>query len=117
MRILALVALAVSIGAAAQAADPNGRFNILGAGSRKCGEYAGATPQQKTYVETWMAGYISALNRLTPDTWHITGETSVDKVNAMIAQYCSENPDIHIGIAIHRVLERLHPNRIRKSPN
>lgn len=117
MRSLAFVLLAVIIGGGAQAADTNGKYNIVGAGARKCQEYAGATDQQKIYVETWMAGYITAMNRTTSDTWHISGETAIDKVNAMLAQFCASNPDIHIGIAIHRVLERLHPDRTRKSPN
>ena len=117
MRFFALVLLVGLIGTEAHAADPNGRFSIVGAGARKCSEYAGATDQQKVYVETWMAGYITATNRLASDTWHVVGQTSIEKVNAMIAQYCEANPDVAIGIAIPRVLERRAPERSRKSPN
>jgi len=117
MRFMALALLMALVGAEAQAGDPNGRYFIVGAGARKCSEYSSATDQQKVYVETWMAGYITALNRLTSDTYHIVGATPIEKVNAMITQYCASNPDIGIGVAIHRVLERLAPERIRKSPN
>jgi hypothetical protein len=118
MRWLTLVfAALLSVSGAVQAADNGGRYFIVGAGSRTCQEYTQATPAQRLSAETWLAGYITAVNRLTPDTYHVGGETSVDKVNAMIAQYCASNGDVALGIAIHRVLERLYPQRIRQSPN
>jgi hypothetical protein len=112
-----VLAMAMFAGGSAQAADGSGHYFIVGAGSHTCQEYTRATPDQKLYAETWMAGYISAINRLTPDTYHVAGETSVENVNGMIAQYCGENPDTSLGVAIHRVLERLYPQRIRQSPN
>jgi hypothetical protein len=104
-------------GGSVQASDGSGHYFIVGAGSHSCLDYTRATPDQRMSAETWMAGYISAINRTTPDTYHVAGEASVEKVNAMIAQYCAENPDIALGVAIHRVLERLYPQRIRQSPN
>lgn len=118
MRWMATAFAAVMLsGFSAQASDGNGHYFIVGAGSHSCKEYTAATPDQKMYAETWMAGYISAINRTTPDTYHVAGEASVEKVNGMIAQYCTENPDTALGVAIHRVLESLYPQRIRQSPN
>ncbi len=117
MRSFAVVLLAILGSVGAQAADPNGRYYVVGAGSRSCQEYTAATDQQKVYAETWLAGYITALNRTTTDTYHIVGETTPEQMNTLVAQYCAKNPDIALGIAIHKVIEYLHPNRIRKSPN
>jgi hypothetical protein len=117
MKSIAVILATLLVGTSAYAADPNGRYYVLGAGSRMCKEYTGATDQQKLYVETWLAGYITALNRTSADTYHIVGETSAEAINGMIAKYCTDNPDIAVGIAIHKVIEYLQPNRIRKSPN
>jgi hypothetical protein len=117
MRSIAVILATVLIGTSAYAADTSGHYFVVGAGSRSCKEYTGATDQQKLYAETWLAGYITALNRATPDTYHIVGETTPEAMNGMIAKYCADNPDIAVGIAIHKVVEYLQPKRIRKSPN
>lgn len=117
MRVCAIALLIVLGSASAQAADPNGQFKAIGAGSLKCQQYSAATDDQKRFADTWMAGYITAISRMTPDTWDITGGTPFDNVKAMFAQFCSSNPDVAIANALHQVLQRLHPNRIRKSPN
>ena len=117
MRSLAVILATLLATGGAYAADPGGHYFVVGAGSRSCKEYTTATEQQKVYAETWLAGYITALNRTTADTYHIVGETTPEAMNAMIAKYCTDNPDIALGIAIHKVIEYLQPKRIRKSPN
>ncbi|MBX3499507.1 MAG: hypothetical protein KF889_08690 [Alphaproteobacteria bacterium] len=119
MRVSDLVcALVFSLVAAgAHAADPNGRYHIIGAGSVKCQQYSQATDQQKLFAHTWMAGYVTALNRATPDNYHIVGNTTPESMYGMVGKYCADNPDTSLGIAVHKVIEHLHPNRIRKSPN
>lgn len=117
MKSIAVVLATLLVGASAYAADTGGHYYVIGAGGRSCKEYTAATAEQKLFVETWLAGYITAMNRATPDTYHITGETTPQAMNTMIAKYCTDNPDIAVGIAIHKVIEYLQPNRIRKSPN
>jgi hypothetical protein len=35
----------------------------------------------------------------------------------LFGEYCATNPNDRFVIAVQNVMERLHPNRIRKSPN
>jgi hypothetical protein len=117
MRSIAVILALLLAGTSTHAADPGGHYFIVGAGTVSCKQYTAATDQQKMYAETWLAGYITGLNRTMADTYHIVGETTPEAMNAMIAKYCTDNPDISLGIAIDKVLAYLHPKRIRKSPN
>ncbi len=47
MRSLSMVLVAGLESATAQAADPNGKFQIVGAGALSCEKYLGATEQQR----------------------------------------------------------------------
>jgi hypothetical protein len=117
MRSVAIILAALLMGTTAHAVDSNGRFHIVGAGAVTCQQYTDATEQQRIYAETWWAGYITALNRATGDTYNIMGDTTAQAVNGMIAKYCADNPEMRLALAIHKVIEYLQPNRIRKSPN
>ena len=112
--VILAVALATS---SALAADQNGRFYMMGAGAVSCKQYSDATDEQKVSAQTWMVGYISALNRTTADTWHIAGETKPEAIFSMIAKHCMDNPETALGIATHKVIDQLQPKRTRKSPN
>lgn len=117
MRSIAVMLAALLVGTSAHAVDSNGRFHIVGAGSVSCQQYTDATDQQKLYAETWWAGYVTALNRTASDTYNILGETTPQGMNAMIAKYCADNPEMRLALAIHNVVEQLQPRRTRKSPN
>lgn len=116
MQCFAAIVAMVLTTSSALAADPNGRFYMLGAGAVSCKQYTDATDEQKVPAHTWMVGYISAVNRMTADTWHIAGETKPEVVFGMIAKYCVDNPETALGIATHKVLDQLQPKRTRKSP-
>jgi hypothetical protein len=114
----ALLALApATLSGAARAADPAGNFRIAGAGSAPCSAYSAATPQQKQFLETWLAGYATAMNRTTPDTYDLIGNMSIVQIHAWLADYCGKNPQQLLGIAVHLMLEAAYPNRVTKSPN
>lgn len=117
MKFIAVMLATLLAGASAHAVDSNGRFHIVGAGSVTCQQYTNATDQQKLYAETWWAGYITALNRTSTDTYHILGETTPQGMNAMIAKYCADNPEMRLALAIHNLVEQLQSKRTRKSPN
>lgn len=101
----------------ASAADDKGQFQILGAGSRPCSEYSAASPQSKQFVETWFAGYITAMNRSTSQTYNLVGNATVEQMHEWLANYCRNNPQNLIAIAVHAMLEAAYPNRIQTSPN
>lgn len=116
----ALAALALTAAFAAPpalAADGGGNFRISGAGSQPCSAYSAATPAQKQFVETWLAGYATAMNRTTANTWDLIGNVSVEQIHAWLADYCGKNPQQLLAIAIHQLLEAAYPNRIQTKPN
>ena len=116
MRSVAAILAVLLATASAHAADPNGRYHIIGAGGVSCKQYTDATDQQRLFAQTWMAGYVTALNRTTADTYHIVGATTPEAMYGMIAKYCADNPSIPLAIGVHKVIEHLHPNRTRNSP-
>ncbi len=117
MRVVLAILATVLGAAAAQAADPDGRYQLLGAGTVTCQAYTNATEEQRVYAATWWAGYITAMNRATPDTYHLMGETPPEQVNEMLRKYCGDNPNDRFAIAVHKVVEQLYPKRTRKKPS
>jgi len=117
MRAVCAVLAIMLASASAQAADPGGKFHIVGAGAVTCEQYTNATPEQRLYAETWWAGYFTALNRTTDDTYHVMGQVPAEQVNEMLRAYCADNPNNRFALAVHKVAEELFPNRIRRSPN
>ena len=103
--------------ASAHAADKNDNFQVLGAGALTCQKYLDAGKQDRLYTETWWAGYATAVNRLTDDTWRIMGKKSVDDVNDLIQQECTAHPDDMIATAVHNVLEDLYKARTKVDPD
>lgn len=112
-RVTAIVA-AMMMSASANAADSEGVFHIVGAGAVTCQQYSTATPEQQLYAETWWAGYFTALNRTTPDTYNLMGAVQAAQVNEMLRRYCAANPTHRLAIAVHEVADQLHPGRARQ---
>ena len=71
------------------------------------------------------AGGRSPADPLFDPFWAIAAEAGVPVVfhvsnsgyQHFYGTHCAENPDTALGVAIHRVLETLYPQRIRQSPN
>lgn len=110
---MALAGLLAGAGYAAQAADASGAFSLIGAGSVSCETYTTATAEQRLHAETWWAGYMTAMNRTTPDTYDLLGDFSVDDANAWLFRYCTQNPQTPYAIAVHDMLEAFYPMRQR----
>jgi hypothetical protein len=81
-----------------------------------CQKYLDAGKQDRLYAETWWAGYATAVNRLTDDTWSIMGKKSVDDVNDLLQQECTAHPDDPIATAVQSVLEDLYKTRTKVDP-
>jgi hypothetical protein len=116
VKLLGAVLATGLVCASAYAADKNDNFQILGAGSLACQKYLDADKQDRLYVETWWAGYASAVNRLSDDTWSIVGKNSVDDVNDLLQQECTAHPDELIAIGVHNVLDGLYKSRTKVDP-
>ena len=117
MRLLGTALVVGLICGGAHAADKDGNFQILGAGALKCQKLLDADKQDRLYVETWWAGYVTGVNQTTDDTWRSVGKKSVDDVNDLTQKQCTAHPDDLIGIAVHDVLEDIYTTRTKADPN
>ncbi len=71
----------------------------------------------KLVVETWWAGYLTAYNRLTDDTYNVLRNTTPAQANTWLEDYCRDNEDVLIAVAVQDMLEYYFPRRERMSPN
>ena len=62
-------------------------------------------------VRNWIAGYISAYNRQTPDTYDILGATDFDHVLKAVEQHCKDNPLSDMSAAMEAVTADLSATR------
>lgn len=113
---LALLLCGLVAGPAA-AADKQGNFNIRGAGTVSCAIYVNATPRQKKHAETWWAGYLSAMNRATPNTYDILGNVKTAAATRWLHAWCEKNPKRRFAEAVHALLKTAYPRRQKTSPN
>lgn len=110
------LAITVSTLPAARAADENGSYSIRGAGTVSCQTYVSSTPAQKQYAQTWWAGYVTAMNRVTPKTFHLLGDASPAAADKWLLNYCQQNPTARFETAVNAMLKAAYPSRTQKAP-
>lgn len=71
--------------------------------------------QQRTYI-SWIAGYISAVNINTDDTYDILGKLAMNSVKLWIKNYCNNNPQKILGNAAEHLVNYLYQNRLTEAP-
>jgi hypothetical protein len=115
--VLALSVVAAFHAGPAAAVDDDGRFLIKGVGSQPCSDYVAFAAADKLVVETWWAGYVTAYNRLSEDTYDVLNTVPPERANAWLENYCKEHKDELLALAVHNMLEYFYPRRLRISPN
>ena len=60
---------------------------------------------------------LTAMNRMTPDTYDLVGTTKPEQIHAWLRQHCQQNPNQLMAVAVHALAEALHPQRVRMAPN
>ena len=117
MRIgIATLALALSASGAAEAADQNDAALTYSPGS--CATYLNARFETRTILfKGWLSGWISAHNRLMPDTYAlvIDDEQLVGPMKFM-EDWCNLHPleDFVQGAGV--LIDELYPKRLREAP-
>jgi len=113
MRIAMMSIFVIAHIGADQATDVNGSYQIRGAGTVRCSVFLKATPTQMKFAETWVAGYVTAMNRLTPDTYGLF-VISVEESMERLRKSCQEQPDKLFANAVHDVFWKLYGVRQRR---
>jgi hypothetical protein len=120
LQILALSAAFVLPGWRAEAADKDGRYQMLGLGARSCGQWTAdkhpSNVQDRLYFgdASWLLGYITAFNLLRWHGGNVASETDAVGMAAWVDNYCAANPTKDIATAADALTTFLsagpHPN-------
>ncbi len=92
----AVLSLCLAVPAPAPAADAAGRFAVDGPGAASCADFLRARDAGGAALAGfagWAAGFISAVNVFTPDTYDVTPWQTVELVTAMLAAHCARATD------------------------
>jgi len=116
-------ALACSVALAwsspAHAADADGQSAIRGIGGKDCAAFVKAVAErtQDVYVFAgWLEGYISAVNRLQPNTFDALPWQSTNTLMALIDNHCTANPQEQLFGTVLRLLDFFSDQHL-KSPS
>lgn len=101
---------------AAQAADVNHDFAVRGIGAEQCSSFlqpAGKTEIYKDLsVENWVLGYLTATNRITPDTYDIMALQQPQIIPNLVVAMCKANPNASVEDVVDGLVQRLEPIKI-----
>jgi hypothetical protein len=90
------------------ASDP---FAAKGPGRVSCDAFP-TEYRARRDLAAWVLGYVSAANRLSPDTFDLAPWQTADVLLAQMAQYCGAFPQAHATDAIEELLDWLHQDRL-----
>jgi hypothetical protein len=99
----------------ASGADRDGVYAFHGV--RNCWDYLiwRRTPNsvEHAMVGAWVAGYLTAYNRQTPDTVSILGKTDLNGALQWMENWCHTHPTETLGDAMRALTEEFHARRYR----
>jgi len=85
-----------------RAADASGNYAIWGLGQTSCNQFVKANEAGDiTTYKHFVAGYLSALNRVTPGVYRVTGEHSMPENIDSLLTYCHQNRMDSLDQALH----------------
>jgi len=61
----------------------------------------------------WIAGYLTALNWQTPDTYQILGNTDFKSAVSWLENYCRENPGNDLSRGMRALTIKFYPHRYK----
>ncbi len=107
--------------AAAQAADAQHDFAVRGIGALQCSAFLEPAGQAAAFerlsIENWILGYLTAENRLTPDTYDIMALQAPQVLPNLVAALCRTNPNAPVETVVAGLVQHLEPIKIdRNSP-
>ncbi len=120
-RTIFVLAMSLFLPATINAADIDGNYAIVSVEGviESCGLYVAARDEgrrggnvKERYHISWIAGYLTAYNLKTPDTYDIGGQT----ILLWLENYCKRNPLAGLAKAVELLTVELHPKRIRTKP-
>jgi hypothetical protein len=97
---------------AAHAADAKGSFALHGIGALTCADVIERTktnPGMRDQLAAWLLGYVSATNRIRPNTYDITPIQQPLVLASMVSNVCAGNADSRVETVAHSVMTAIAP--------
>ncbi len=54
--------------------------------------------------QSWASGFVSGVNYSDSEVYDVSGESTPEDTFAWLNEYCGENPDVAIPIALHELI-------------
>ena len=116
MRIV-LYMLITALSLPVQAMDKSGNYAIWGEGQKSCYRYlknrSGARDEA---YKSYIMGYLTAYNAISPDTYSISRNMSLDEIMVWIDDYCGTNKIGGLEQSLLEFVGQHHENRYRQPP-
>ncbi len=112
--LIALTLCAAAIPSAAPAADDGGAY--WSQRPETCRAFRSAIAAESrtpalANIRNWIAGYLTAYNRMAPDTYDILGIGEFEAAMQSIENYCKAHPLDNLSTAMEAVTEEFHARR------
>ena len=99
------------------AADETDQYLTMGLGNLSCNSFLNENENGAAYYFSWLAGYMTAYNYLSEDTYSILGKTkTVDQIESWLHDYCTVNGDETFESAVRNLLNNLKYFRQKQKP-
>tara|TARA_B110000977_G_scaffold21845_1_gene26227 strand:- start:27474 stop:27851 length:378 start_codon:yes stop_codon:yes gene_type:complete len=100
------------------AADSKGNYQVMGLGKSSCKAFIASDAEGKAFFYSWLAGYMTAYNRIENDTYSILGQSKkLANLEGWLQDYCHLNPTLDFSNAIHKLLIKLNYTRVKRKPS
>ena len=113
-----ITALALAASATTSSAFDR-QFNLKMYGVRPCDQYVSGygQSQERNFMRLWLAGYITAANFHTTDTYDVLGNSDIEDALLWILAYCKANPRKDTFDGVQEMLAELSASsRAQKAP-
>ena len=101
---------------AAQAADAHHNFAVRGIGAEQCSSFLQPAGKAEIYknlsIENWVLGYITASNRMMPDTYDVMALQQPQIIPNLVVAMCKANPKASVEEVVNALIQRLEPIKI-----
>ena len=113
-RILMISAALAVMSGPAFAGDKDGQYRSKGLGLESCQRYLNGAAKKTGFYTlslSWLNGYLTAYNRITPSTYDVAGNLTLPQLAKSLEGYCKSNPRQTLVSAIGRLTSALEPRK------
>ena len=116
MRIILSIFI-FSLSLPTQAADKSGNYAIWGNGQKSCFRYSqDRSAAQDAPYKSYIMGYLTAYNAITPETYSISRNMNLDDIMAWLDDYCDAKQMHGVEQSLLEFINSHYEQRYRKPP-